>query len=136
MKNRRAREASGAEPATCKFKKLRPPNLRLDAKDVEALIESLETRGVSRRDPEKTETRPPAAAGIVTPPRDVRIGERMSEEEFEDVALVLKMTRSATNARQCGLRMVVEARRAREAEERLANDLADVSRHNLEKETG
>jgi nitrogen fixation/metabolism regulation signal transduction histidine kinase len=51
--------------------------------------------------------------------KDVRIGERMSAEDLEELALVLKMTRSATNARECGLRLLGEARRAREVEERL-----------------
>jgi hypothetical protein len=136
VKNRRPRETSGAEPAACKFKKVQMPNLRLGEKDVEALIQSLEARGASHRSPEKTESRPPAAAEGVAPPEDAKIGERMSEEDFEDVALVLKMTRSASNARQCGLRILAEARRAREAEERLTKELAHVSRRTFEKEAG
>jgi len=136
VKDRRARETSGAQPATCKFKKVQAPNLRLGEKDVEALIQSLEGRGASRRSPETTKFRPPAAAETVAPPRDVGIGERMTDEDFEDVALVLKMSRSASNARQCGLRIVAEARRAREAEERLTKDLAHGSQRNLEKEAG
>ncbi len=56
-----------------------------------------------------------AAASV----RNGRIGERMSDEDLEEVALVLKMTRSATNARECGLRLLVEARRAREVEDGL-----------------
>ena len=136
MKNHRARETSGAEPAACKFKKVRLPNLRLGEKDVEALIQSLEARGASHRSPEKTESRPPAAAEGVAPPKDAKIDERMSDEDFEDVALVLKMTRSASNARQCGLRIVAEARRAREAEARLTKDLAQASRRHFEKEAG
>jgi len=136
VKDRRERETSGAEAATCKFKKVQMPNLRLGEKEVEALIQSLEARGASHRSPEKTESRPPAAAESIAPPRDVRIGERMSDQDFEDVALVLKMTRSASNARQCGLRILAEARRAREAEEQLTKDLARGSRRNLEKEAG
>lgn len=125
MKDRRARETIGAESAACKFKKVQ--NLKLGEKDVEALIQSLEARGASHHSPETMESQPPAAAESVAPPRDVRIGERMTDEDFEDVALVLKMTRSAGNARQSGLRILVEARRAREAEEQLTKELADVS---------
>jgi len=136
VKDRRTGEASGADPAPCKFKKVRQPNLRLGEKDVEALIQSLEARGASHRGPEKTESQPPATAESAAPPRNVGIGERMSEEDFEDVALVLKMTRSASNARQCGLRILAEARRAREEEERLTKGLALVSRRTFEKEAG
>jgi hypothetical protein len=136
VKNRRTRETSETEPATCKFKKVRMPNLRLGEKDVEALIQSLEARGASHRGPEKTESRPPAAAETVAPLGDVRIGERMSDEDFEDVALVLKMTRSASNARQCGLRILAEARRAREAEKRLTKEIAHDSERGFEKEAG
>jgi HAMP domain-containing protein len=57
-----------------------------------------------------------SSSDILSP---IRIGERMSDEDFEETALVLKATRSATNARQCGLRLLVEAQRAREVEERL-----------------
>jgi hypothetical protein len=135
-KNRRARETSEAESATCKFKKVRLPNLSLSAKDVDALIHSLEARSASHSGPQRTKSRRPSAVESVAPPRDVGIGERMSDEVFEEVALVLKMTRSATNARQCGLRMVVEARRAREAEERLTTELSHVSRRSLEEEAG
>ena len=135
MKDRRTGETPAVEAATCKFKKVRLPNLRLGEKDVEALIQSLEARGASHRIPEKTESRPPATADAA-PPGDVRLGERMSEEDLEDVALVLKMTRSASNARQCGLRILAEARRAREEEERLTKDLAHVSRRTFEKEAG
>jgi HAMP domain-containing protein len=60
-----------------------------------------------------------ASAQAAASVNDRRIGERMSDADLEEVALVLKMTRSATNARQCGLRLLVEARRAREMEERL-----------------
>jgi hypothetical protein len=136
VKNRRPRETSGAEPDACKFKKVQMPNLRLGEKDVEALIQSLEARGASHRGPEKTESQPPAAAESVAPPREVGIDERMSDEDFEEVALVLKMTRSASNARQCGLRILAEARRAREAEERLTKDLAQGSQRNFKKEAG
>ncbi len=135
VKDRRTGEASGAEPTACKFKKVRQPNLRLGEKEVEALIQSLEARGASHRSPEETESRPPATADAA-PPREVGLGERMSEEDFEDVALVLKMTRSASNARQCGLRILAEARRAREEEERLTKALAQVSRRTFEKEAG
>lgn len=135
MKDHRTGEAPAAEPATCKFKKVRP-NLRLGEKEVEALIQSLEARGASHRSPEKTESRPPAALESVEAPRDVEIGERMSDEDLEDVALVLKMTRSASNARQCGLRLLAEARRAREAEERLTRDLSHASQRSLEEEAG
>ncbi|HEX5855499.1 MAG TPA: hypothetical protein VFZ57_07755 [Thermoanaerobaculia bacterium] len=136
MKNRPERETPGAEPATCKFKKVSTPNLRLGEKDVEALIQSLEARGASHRNLEKPESRPPVPAESVAPPADVRLGERMSEEDFEDVALVLKMTRSASNARQSGLRILVEARRAREAEEQLTRELAHASQRSFEKEAG
>lgn len=57
-----------------------------------------------------------AASRVLAIARDARIGERMSNEDLEEMAAVLKMTRSATNARQCGLRILAEARRAREAE--------------------
>jgi len=59
------------------------------------------------------------ASRVAALARNIRIGERMSDEDFEETALVLKATRSAVNARQCGLRLLVEARRAREVEERL-----------------
>jgi hypothetical protein len=136
VKDRRAREKSGAEPVACKFKKASTPSLRLGEKDVEALIQSLESRAASHRSPEKTESRPPAAAESVEPSRDVQIGERMSDQDFEDVALVLKMTRSASNARQSGLRILAEARRARDAEEQLTKELGQASQRNLEEEAG
>jgi len=120
----------------CKFSKVRLPHLRLGEKEVEALIQSLEARGASHRRPEKTESRPPAAAESPAPPKDVRIDERMPDTDLEDVALVLKMTRSASNARQCGLRILAEARRAREAEERLTKELAHESRSNFGEEAG
>jgi HAMP domain-containing protein len=60
-----------------------------------------------------------ATSRVAAMARDIRVGERMSDEDLEEVALVLKMTQSATNARQCGLRLLVEVRRAREVEKRL-----------------
>ena len=136
MKDRSARETSGAQAAACKFKKVQTSNLRLGEKDVEALIQSLEARSASHRTAETTEFRQTVTAESVAPLRDVRIGERMSDEDFDDVALVLKMSRSARNARQCGLRILAEARRARDAEERLTKELAHGSQRNLEKEAG
>jgi HAMP domain-containing protein len=60
-----------------------------------------------------------AAALVAAMARDMHNGARMPDADLEETALVLKMTRSATNARQCGLRILAEARRAREVEERL-----------------
>lgn len=60
-----------------------------------------------------------AASRATAMARSARVGERMPDQDFEEAAQVLKMTRSATNARQCGLRILAEARRARETEEKL-----------------
>jgi phosphoglycerate-specific signal transduction histidine kinase len=57
-----------------------------------------------------------AASRVAAMAKGMQSGERMSDADFEEMASVLKMTRSATNARQCGLRILAEARRAREAE--------------------
>jgi hypothetical protein len=127
-----ARGTSGAGPEaseTCKYKK--GQNLHLGEKDVEALIKSLEARGAANRAPEATEPRPQVAAEPVALAKDSGAsdtGERMSDEDLEDLALVMKMTRSATNARQCGLRLLEETRRAREAEARLMKEAVPATR--------
>lgn len=123
--------APGHESAeTCKYKS-KGQKLQLDKKDVDALIQSLEARGASYRGAEAAGAPPPAPAEPVALSREVvagGAGERMSDEDLEDLALVLKMTRSATNARQCGLRLLEETRRAREAEARLSKEAVPAVR--------
>jgi hypothetical protein len=124
MTERRHAEPKGKGPA-------RPDEVPVAAKlhlgenDVEALIQSLEALGAATRAAETADV-PPLPAGTVALSNDIAAhgaDERMSDEDLEDLALVLKMTRSAMNARQCGLRLLEETRRAREAEAQLLREV-------------
>ena len=120
-------EATPESAETCKYKK--GSNLRLDEKDVDALIKSLETRNPANGAPEP-EPRPAPAEPVKLDSGSSAsaMGDRMSDEDLEELALVLKMTRSATNARQCGLRLLEETRRAREAEAQLMKEGVPAAR--------
>lgn len=112
-------EASTEAPVACKYKKDRKPSLRLDSAAVDALIESLETRNASRQAPQTAAPPPEVAAGNAASSGDGAPSDRMSDKELEEIARVLKMTRSTAPARESGLRLLVEAKRARAAEKRL-----------------
>lgn len=124
-------ESGSAEGSSemCKYKK--GQKLHLQVNDVEALIKTLETRSSANRASQPAEPAQQVAAEPVALALDMvtgGIGGRMSDEDLEELALVLKMTRSATNARQCGLRLLEETRRARDAEQQLMKEGVPAAR--------
>lgn len=120
----RARRASvpEGEAPVCKYRKVQVPG---DV-DVEALIRSLETRNASKRAPEPAEpgepisAAPASAATAPESPEGGAPGARMADADLDEIARVLKSSRSIASARQSGLRLLVEAMRARDEEKRLA----------------
>jgi hypothetical protein len=114
---KRAPEPDGA--ATCKYNKVQLPNVRPGEIDVDAVIRALESRNAAKRTVPAAEP-PPAAIPEPAPAGDAAASGRMPDTDLEEIARVLKMTRSAAAAREWGLRLLVETKRARDAEKRLS----------------
>jgi hypothetical protein len=115
-------------PASCKYKKVQLPNVRPGEIDVDALIRSLETRNApkhaSQAAPQAMEPAKKVVPGAAPSAGDGALPEnnkRMSDEDLQEISRVLKTSRSVASARQWGLRLLAETRRAREAEKRLAS---------------
>ena len=115
---KRAPEPEAA--ATCKYNKVQLPNVGPGEIDVDAVIRALESRNAAKRTEPAADAAPPAAIAEPVPAGDAAASGRMPDQDLEEIALVLKMTRSAAAAKEWGLRLLVETKRARDAEKRLS----------------
>jgi len=106
--------------AACKYKKVELPSGYAGEVDVDAVIRALENRNAANRTAETPNAPQEAVAAEAAPKADAAPSDRMPDTDLEEIARVLKMTRSVSAAREWGLRLLDEARRARGAEKRLS----------------